>query len=165
VGENERTIETYKFYLSIENSNCKDYITEKLERAFQWGVVPVVDGAPRMDYETFIPNHDSIIHVDDFESIEDLASYLKHLIKNDSEYYNRHLAYRWNTSLITNQAFRAKPLKKTWLPMDEQLGPFCEMCDLAHDIKSGRSNKWLVKDIQPAGYPDDTCFINKWQYV
>lgn len=33
----------YKFYLSFENSNCKDYITEKLfENALGNNIVPIV---------------------------------------------------------------------------------------------------------------------------
>lgn len=132
-GANENVVASYRFYLSIENSNCKDYITEKLERAFQYGVVPVVDGAPRADYEPFIPNHDSIIHVDDFDSIEDLANYLKSLLKEDDVYYSRHLAYRWNASLITNRELRINPFNDTGFRWMKSLDLFVR-CATWHTI-------------------------------
>ena len=69
-------INEYKFYLSIENSNCKDYITEKFfENALATGAVPVVAGADRSSYEKIAPAS-SFIHVDDFESIGKLGEYL-----------------------------------------------------------------------------------------
>lgn len=37
-------VRKYKFYLAMENSNCKDYVTEKLYRTMTAGVVPIVDG-------------------------------------------------------------------------------------------------------------------------
>ena len=43
-------IPQYKFFLAFENSNCKEYITEKFWRSLHYGLVPVVFGAPMMDY-------------------------------------------------------------------------------------------------------------------
>lgn len=76
----------YKFYLALENSRCKDYVTEKF-----WGnglgsyTVPVVLGPPREDYELFAPPN-SFIHVDDFNSVKELADYLNLLHRNDKMY-------------------------------------------------------------------------------
>ena len=56
----------YKFYLAFENSNCKEYITEKfwrtLNRTF---AVPIVMGSG--NYKELAPPN-SFIHVDDFAS-------------------------------------------------------------------------------------------------
>lgn len=74
----------YKFYLSFENSFCKDYLTEKsLHRILERNIIPVVRGGA--EYSIYHPPHSSI-NVMDFEKPTDLASYLLHLDKNDNEY-------------------------------------------------------------------------------
>ncbi|RZF32646.1 hypothetical protein LSTR_LSTR004074 [Laodelphax striatellus] len=78
---------TYKFYLAFENSNCREYITEKFwENGLQHNVIPIVMGAPREDYELVSPKH-SFIHVEDFDSPKDLAAYL-HKVDQDDDLYN-----------------------------------------------------------------------------
>ncbi|XP_075182549.1 3-galactosyl-N-acetylglucosaminide 4-alpha-L-fucosyltransferase FUT3-like [Anomaloglossus baeobatrachus] len=80
------TISQYKFYLAFENSDYKDYITEKLwDNSFAIGAVPVVLGTSRKNYERFIPP-DSFIHVDDFQSPKELALFLLELDKDNARY-------------------------------------------------------------------------------
>ncbi|ESN90528.1 hypothetical protein HELRODRAFT_123182, partial [Helobdella robusta] len=82
----------YKFYLSFENSNCKEYITEKFFRnALSYDVLPIVMGARPEDYEKVAPPN-SYIHVDDFVSPKQLASYL-HKLDRDDYLYNSY--FRW----------------------------------------------------------------------
>lgn len=82
----------YKFYLAFENSNCRDYITEKFFfSALCNDIVPVVMGGRREDYEKVAPTN-SFIHVNDFESVEHLANYLK-LVDSDDTLYNSY--FRW----------------------------------------------------------------------
>ncbi|XP_070690285.1 alpha-(1,3)-fucosyltransferase 7 [Pempheris klunzingeri] len=86
------TIANCLFYLSFENSEAKDYISEKLWRnAFQAGAVPVVLGPSRASYEALAPP-DSFIHVADFRSTADLAAYLKHLA-TDRQAYEKYLQW------------------------------------------------------------------------
>ncbi|TRY57692.1 hypothetical protein DNTS_025915 [Danionella cerebrum] len=86
------TISRCYFYLAFENAVSPQYITEKLWRnSFQAGTVPIVLGPPRRDYEAIVPS-ESFIHVDDFQSIQALADYLKGLII-DPERYNAY--FRW----------------------------------------------------------------------
>nr|XP_023696434.1 alpha-(1,3)-fucosyltransferase 7-like [Paramormyrops kingsleyae] len=86
------TISRCYFYLAFENSVYRDYITEKLwNNALLAGSVPVVLGPPRANYEAFIPK-DSFIHVDDFNSIKELADFLNQLA-SDKERYESY--FRW----------------------------------------------------------------------
>lgn len=81
----------YKFYLSFENSFCKDYITHKLWRAMAINIVPVVLG--HANYSQLLPPH-SHIDVRDFASPRLLVDYLKLLSANDT-LYNEY--FRWKT--------------------------------------------------------------------
>lgn len=95
--------ENYKFYLSFENSNCKDYVTEKFfETALSNNVIPIVMGGSPDDYHKIAPEG-SFIHVDEFESIEHLAKYLK-LLDEDDELYNTY--FKWiGTGEIINHYY------------------------------------------------------------
>ena len=73
----------YWFYLAFENSNCPDYITEKLWRILDMPIVPIVMGGG--DYATLAPPH-SVIDVNYFPSVQSLANYLEYLMKNPVSY-------------------------------------------------------------------------------
>lgn len=83
--------ENYKFYLSFENSNAREYITEKLyKNALNYNeahrsVLPVVMGARREDYRRLAPPG-SYIHVEDFAGPKLLAKYLRYLDSNEQAY-------------------------------------------------------------------------------
>jgi len=81
---------TYKFYLSFENSVCLDYVTEKVFRWSDYDVVPVVYG---FGHENMGIPSDAYINLLNFESLEDLAGYLKYLDSNDTA-YNEYFRYR-----------------------------------------------------------------------
>jgi alpha-1,3-fucosyltransferase len=90
---NSELYASYKFVISIENSNCEDYVTEKLIDGLSSTSVPIVasrDGKP--DYARFAPNH-SYINVYDFKTIKDLADYLNYLSNNETA-YNEYLWFR-----------------------------------------------------------------------
>jgi len=73
----------YKFYISFENSVCKDYVTEKFMKIARYNIVPIVLGGA--DYERLAPAK-SYINVMDFKSPAHLAEYLKYLDSNDTAY-------------------------------------------------------------------------------
>ncbi|XP_062398629.1 alpha-(1,3)-fucosyltransferase 7 [Sardina pilchardus] len=114
------TIGRCHFYLAFENSIAKDYITEKLWRnAFLAGAVPVVLGPPRSNYEEFVPP-DSFIHVDDFKSSSELASQLKRLAENRTQY---ELYFKWHKDHVVH-------IFSDWR---ERL---CHICKKYHELPS-----------------------------
>ncbi|XP_073460683.1 3-galactosyl-N-acetylglucosaminide 4-alpha-L-fucosyltransferase FUT3-like [Aquarana catesbeiana] len=122
-------VSKYKFYLSFENSIHTDYVTEKLWRnAFVSGSVPVVLGPTRENYERFIPS-DSFIHVDDFPSAKELASYLLELDKNDQKYQEY---FKWRSKLRPVTEF-------TWIVH------YCKACVELHNAPSYRTASSLGK--------------------
>lgn len=73
----------YRFYLSFENSNCRDYITEKFYNIMKLDVIPIVYGGG--NYSAVAPSR-SHINVQDYPDVESLAKYLKSLEDNVDEY-------------------------------------------------------------------------------
>jgi hypothetical protein len=64
----------YKFYISFENSDCKEYMTEKYYRTLGQPIIPIVMGLG--DYAKDGPPNSSI-NVNDFTSVKALADYIK----------------------------------------------------------------------------------------
>ena len=73
--------------MSLENSVCRDYITEKLQRAHDNYMVPLVFNDKI--YKHILPPH-SYIAVDTFASMTALVDHLKYLINNDTAYMQYH---------------------------------------------------------------------------
>ncbi|XP_050410873.1 alpha-(1,3)-fucosyltransferase C [Patella vulgata] len=80
----------YKFYLSFENSLCKDYVTEKFWNALVREQIPIVRGGA--DYTKIAPPN-SFINVLDFPNIKKLAEYIHYLDKNHTA-YNEYFKWR-----------------------------------------------------------------------
>lgn len=97
------TFSKYKFYLSLENCCCDDYITEKFWRSLKLGMVPVVVGAPYEHYLKFAPPN-SFIHMDMFDSMSELAAYLLELHTNDNLYKEY---FKWrNMGVLTTHIMK-----------------------------------------------------------
>lgn len=76
-------ISDYIFYLAFENSNCDEYVTEKLWwNAYAKNSIPVVMGASKKSYRKLLPPN-SYIDVDDFARPIDLAEYLLYINKTE----------------------------------------------------------------------------------
>lgn len=128
----------YKFYLSFENSNCKDYITEKFfVNGLGNDVIPIVMGARKQDYERAAPPH-SYIHVEDFASPKELAEYL-HLLDRNDTLYNEYFLWK-GTGELVNTYF------------------WCRICALLHDTHPSK----VYEDINAWWRGPDTCVSRRW---
>ena len=83
----KKILREYKFYLSFENANCKDYVSEKFFSALRTEeAIPVaLGGASLQDYALAAPPH-SFIHVDEYQSVLSLAKKLDYLSQNETAY-------------------------------------------------------------------------------
>ncbi|XP_070188906.1 alpha-(1,3)-fucosyltransferase 10-like [Littorina saxatilis] len=137
----------YKFAIAIENAACPDYVTEKLWRPLQLGVVPIVFGAPNI--KDFLPTNHSALVVEDFESMEVLAAAIHHYDKDDQLYAS--LMPHKHNGLISN------PTLKQLLHRRPQNGNVrtailedydCFLCQKLHKaIEQHKSGKSISKSV------------------
>ncbi|XP_069935654.1 glycoprotein 3-alpha-L-fucosyltransferase A isoform X3 [Cherax quadricarinatus] len=129
----------YKFYLAFENSNCRDYITEKFfVNGLSHHILPIVMGAHPDDYARQAPLK-SYIHVDDFESPKQLANYL-HLLDQNDDLFNEY--FRWKgTGEFINTYF------------------MCRLCALLHD----EGHQHYYEDVNAWWRGTGTCINGSWR--
>jgi hypothetical protein len=123
------------FYLALENSNCEDYVTEKLWKAFYAGVVPIVDGP--LDYDKFLPSDRSVIRADAFPSISDLAHYLLYLTNNRTAYME-YLPWKQNSSSFVFRESFLRLFPDTGLESVQEGDRLCYLKSLVEKQKKGK---------------------------
>ncbi len=131
-----KQLESYKFYLSAEDSFCPDYITNEFYRALELDVVPIVYGGA--DYAQFAPLH-SYINVVDFGSPKELAEYL-HLLAGNEALYSKY--FDW---------------KKEWEVVKRPHSGWCNLCAKLNDPKSVTETK-IYENISKWWFDDIPCF-------
>lgn len=114
----------YRFYFALENSLCRDYITEKMYNSMDSYIIPVVFGGA--DYGKFAPPK-SYIDVQKFADVPELVDYLQWLVENPSEY----IKYFW--------------WKEHYRITGDQ--PFCQLCRKLHDVGTKQRVQYY-KDIK-----------------
>ena len=106
------------FYLALENANCEDYVTEKLDRALLSGAVPVVFDAPQNlaggpdgsripGYHKLLPPG-TYVNVADFPNVSTLVAHLRRVASNETLYS----AYLWPRGVSTEEILRRWPESK-----------------------------------------------------
>ena len=131
-----RKLRQYKFYLAFENSNCVDYITEKFWlNGLQNDILPIVMGPSIQDYEAVAPPK-SFIHVDSFDSPEDLAKFL-HILDRDDDLYNEYFAWKQLGDFIDTKFF-------------------CRVCSMLH-YSTHTEERQVIEDITWWWSGPDTC--------
>ena len=79
-GDLDHAYKKFNFVLAVENRNHKGYVTEKIINAFRAGAIPIYWGDAETVKEYF--NKDAIIDATSYDSFEDVADVVEHLIKN-----------------------------------------------------------------------------------
>lgn len=87
----------YKFNIALENTNSKNYITEKIWNAIECGCVPIYYSGESM-VNDFISDS-SFIDVSKFKSFEDIGDYIKSLDNRKIEEYVISGRRDWNRIL------------------------------------------------------------------
>ena len=101
----------YKFYFSVENSLCEDYITEKYWHNLKDSLVPIVFGGANYS-RLAIPG--TYINARDFKSLKELADHLHYLNSNDTAYNE---FFRWTyTHKIESKHNMCKVCEALWNP-------------------------------------------------
>ena len=92
-NNSEEVLLKYKFYLAFENSLCGEYMTEKLWRSLDLGLVPVVYGGLEA-YKSVLPPN-SYIDVADFDTPKLLADYLL-MLDTNTTLYRDYFSWKYN---------------------------------------------------------------------
>lgn len=113
-----------KFYLAFESQTCTDYITEKFWRTLFFGVIPIVSGPKRENFERLAPPF-SFIHVDDYRSMEELATALQAIASNRTLFTKYHAWRKYYD--VYHEAKDLDPYR------------FCELC---YRLNTNRQRIW-----------------------
>ena len=118
-GVKDWKYEDYKFYFAFENSiHCKDYITEKFfSNAIRNGLVPIVFGTLKKDYEKIAPSG-SFIYAQDYSN-QELITLLNYLDQNDSAY---------------KEYFEWRKIPVESLKEHNRATCYCQLCRILHGI-------------------------------
>ena len=80
------TLRQHKFCIAIENTNERDYVSEKLWQTFEAGCLPIIAG-PINVVEDFLPHPKAAIVIDiETTIVEDLTELLRRLASDPTEY-------------------------------------------------------------------------------
>lgn len=126
----DQLAEHHPFYLSFENSLCRDYVTEKYANVIlNRRMIPVVFAH---DTHRYIPH--SFINAREFSSPEHLGSYLRYLVTNQTA-FDRYFQWQNEYELI--------------IPAEEDY--LCQLCSKLHDLNEPRKiypsmKQWLYVD-------------------
>jgi hypothetical protein len=133
----------YLFHLAFENQKEPDYITEKLWSTLESGTLPVYFGASNID-EHAPPN--SIIVVDDFATMDELARYLAKVADNRTLYESYH-------------SWRKHPLPE-WFHHKYEFSEAhsdCRVCKWGYAHKYGLGWDPVTQSVRDTLLPRTTC--------
>ncbi|KAJ2941178.1 hypothetical protein O0L34_g10409 [Tuta absoluta] len=116
---NYRIRKNYFFYLALEDSKARDYITDEVLLGYQNDAVPIVFGGEM--YSSNLPK-DSYLDASRFRTPADLASEIHKIISHRSLYYNY---FKWKAYYTVGRGKVLDP---------------CELCEVLNVITMMRSH-------------------------
>lgn len=139
--ECEDALARYQFALAFEDGYCRDYVTDRLWKAYARLQIPIVAGGA--NYANFaIPN--SYIDYDNFSSAEELAEFV-YRVSVDRDLYNSY--FRWTRD------FRV---------VKSPVVDWCEVCTRLHEKTMAPQvykdfAGWLAQDSCPLFSVSERC--------
>ncbi|KOB67350.1 putative alpha1,3-fucosyltransferase B-like proteinue, partial [Operophtera brumata] len=89
---------------ALENTKCKEYITEKLyHHAYSRGAIPIIQGPSIEDCERLLPPN-SYLHLDNYATLEDLAKDVKDISESNERLTSFHM-WRYNFNAKNEHAY------------------------------------------------------------
>jgi GR25 family glycosyltransferase involved in LPS biosynthesis len=82
------------FSFSLENSAEQSYITEKLWQPLKMGAIPIYTTEFTPQNRHALPHPDAALLIEDFNSLEHLASYMLSIVKNKTLWFKHAMAWR-----------------------------------------------------------------------
>ncbi|KAL8600855.1 hypothetical protein ACOMHN_056513 [Nucella lapillus] len=125
----------YKFYFSMENALCKDYISEKFFRYFEADTVVVARGSN--EYANFVPPG-TFVNTADFNSTQELAKYLLYLDSHPEEYVKILRAKDQYQPLYEDWPIRSGTGNVLYMEYHYESVPLCELCRRLWDLDKYR---------------------------
>jgi len=145
------------FYSAIENSNCHEYITEKLANAIYCDAIPLVyspmvDGKRYPDYTDRMPEG-TYLNIADFERLEELVQHMEDIAADEDLYRS----YFWPKFIsnhdqqnlvdaIATKAARGKTFKVNLTEGDVRLVGGCSWTDIASPTFRGGAGLQAYED-------------------
>ncbi|VDM07044.1 unnamed protein product [Wuchereria bancrofti] len=134
------------FYIAIENTICKNYVTEKYFDRYHLPSVPIV--MRRKTYENIVPPH-SFIPMDDFESAQAMADYLISLMSNKTAYLEY---FKWR--------------RDGWVRAYQNIGyrfHFCKLCEALLEERPAKTYENVEEWFHETSECEGSEFAEGWK--
>ena len=155
-----KVLNSYKFYLSFENSLCDDYISEKFwklyssDKIYKVNIIPVTRGATEEQFKKVaFPN--SYVNAYNYKSPQELGQYMKALSQNDMDYLKY---FEWKKQLLNEiqdnygnltRNNKADSIGQTAFLKRVNRSPFCKICQKLHNetyMNSQTNRVWNLSE-------------------
>ncbi|XP_075258662.1 4-galactosyl-N-acetylglucosaminide 3-alpha-L-fucosyltransferase 9-like [Convolutriloba macropyga] len=133
-------IDNCMFYLSFENSNCTDYVTEKFSNPLISYAIPIVNGW-KETYQKRMPG--SFIYYNDFATAKELSEYMQYLRSNWTAFMEYH---KWRQFYTVQDLGEAQ----------DKL--YCDICKrLKQEKDSGYQKTYTIPNVSAFYRTMQTC--------